>query len=239
MNVAKTTDLVKKDFFTSLDFWDKLGREDQHTIERETRGLHAAQAGAMQSRIAIGEHLTNLQSVLEGKGLFVKYLNSLNFTYRTAYRYIGAYKVVKEQIPDYALRLAAARGVDLVGYSEREPFGRYTESIKQLPPPADADKVPAWLDQIEERRKKQPKGTGGHRRRSASPEALLKEAYRSVTAAFKRLPGGKGRVVWGKRLIGMLLVEFHLPANSAEPEAVPEGFKAQVGRPKKQTMSAA
>lgn len=226
----KNGHLVPKDFFQALPFWGELEREEQTTVKTETEHLAAAHAGQVTLRIEMGEHLTNLQGVLEPKRLFQKYLASLKFTPRTAYRYIGAYKAVKERVPDYALRLAAARGIDLVGYQESRPFGPYTEPIAQLPPPKDPDKVGEWLDRLEEKKKALPRKSSG---RSPSPDASLKQAYRSVTAAFKRLPSGKGRVAWSKRLLGLLMTEFGLPAQTIEPEAVPEGFQAVVGRPRK------
>jgi hypothetical protein len=179
----------------------------------------------------MGEHLQNLQMVLEGKGLFVKYLETLHFSYRTAYRYIEAYKAVKDQVPETVLQLAAARGMDLVGYQADRPFGPYTEAIKALPPPAEAEKVPEWLDGLEEKRKELPKRARNHK--PAPAEASLRMAFASVYSRFKSLPNGKGRVAWSKRLIGLLMAEFGLPAQHFEPEAVPDGFRPKVGRPKR------
>lgn len=223
-------ELVQKDFFTSLPFWDKLERAEQSTVQKETIGLAEAHAGQVMSRMRMGEHLTNLQAVLDGKGLFVRYLKSLNFSYRTAYRYMEAYKAVKDRVPDSALRLAAARGMDLVGYEAGRPFGAYTEPIKLLPPPAEESQVPQWLDAIESKRSELPRVV---KHRTANPETALKTAYRSVTGRFKGLPNGKGRVTLIKRLIGYIMADFGLPAQTLEPEAVPEGFRAQVGRPRK------
>jgi hypothetical protein len=127
------------------------------------------------------------------------------------------------------LRLAAARGIDLVGYQGSRPFGPYTEPIAQLPPPKDPEKVPAWLDQIEEKKQSLPKKVT---HRSVSSEASLKMAFRSVTRAYKRLPTGKGRVAWGKKLLGLLMTEFGLPGQAVEPEAIPDDFRAVVGYPK-------
>jgi hypothetical protein len=223
-------ELVTKDFFTALPFWDKLENVERKTVERETKELAAAHADQVVSRARMGEHLMNLQLVLEGKGLFVKYLETLHFSYRTAYRYIEAYKAVKGQLPDIALQMAAARGMDLVGYQADRPFGPYTEPVKALPPPADTDKIPEWLDQIEEKRKEMPKRA--RRAKAAPPEASLRMAFASVYRRFKALPAGKGRVVWSKRLIGLLMAEMGLPGQHFEPEAVPEGFRPKVGRPK-------
>ena len=178
----------------------------------------------------MGEHLQNLQTVLEGKGLFVKYLETLHFSYRTAYRYIEAYKAVKGQMPDTVLQLAAARGMDLVGYQADRPFGPYTEAVKALPPPAETEKVPEWLDALEEKRKALPRKA--RHARSVPSETSLRMAFASVYRRFKGVPAGKGRVAWSKRLIGLLMAEMGLPGQHFEPEAVPEGFRPKVGRPK-------
>lgn len=232
--MSKTEQLVTKDFFTGLPFWGDLERTEQSTVEKETRGLAAAHAGQVVSRIAIGEHLTNLQAVLDGKKLFRPYLETLNFSYRTAYRYMEAYRAVKDRLPEYALRLAAARGMDLVSFGPGgvvRPFGAYTEAIKKLPPPADPQDVPEWLNKVEEARKAVPKG-GTRHKRTVAPDGALKGAFRAVTSQYKRLPGGKTRNQWAVKLLGILMAEFGLPAQTVQPEAVPEGFRAVLGRPK-------
>jgi hypothetical protein len=228
-------ELVTRDFFTALPFWDKLEKPEQRTVKAETEGLAEAHAGQVVSRMRMGEHLQNLQTVLEGKGLFVKYLDTLHFSYRTAYRYIEAYKAVKDQVPENVLQLAAARGMDLVGYQADRPFGPYTEAIKALPPPAEADKVPEWLDGLEEKRKELPRRARNHK--PASGEIALKTTYRSVYSRFKSLPAGKGRVTLIKRLIGFIMADFGVPSQTMEPEAPPEDFRAKVGRPKKKQVA--
>lgn len=229
-------ELVTKDFFTALPFWDKLEKTEQKTVKAETEELAQAHADQVVSRSRMGEHLMNLQAVLEGKGLFVKYLETLHFSYRTAYRYIEAYKAVKGQLPEMALQLAAARGMDLVGYQAERPFGPYTEAVKALPAPKKAEAVPEWLDALEEKRKALPKRTRAPR--SVPAETSLKMAFASVYRRFKSIGAGKGRVIWSKRLIGLLMAEMGLPAQHMEPEAVPEGFRPKVGRPKRKTSPA-
>jgi hypothetical protein len=221
--------LVTSDFYSALPFWGKLERDEQSTVKKETEALAAAHAGQVAHRVEMGEHLTNLQAVLDGKNLFLAYLKSLNFSYRTAYRYIEAYKAVKAQLPDYALRLAAARGIDLVGYAGDRPFGPYTDPIKKLPPPKEVEAVPEWLDRIEEARKAAPRPRA---KGTASPQNTLKRAFRAVSTHYNRMPSGKARTQWAVKLLGILMAEFGLPAQTLQPEAVPEGFRAVLGRPK-------
>jgi hypothetical protein len=227
---------VTKDFFTALPFWDKLEKMEQRTVKAETEGLAEAHAGQVVSRMRMGEHLQNLQMVLEGKGLFVKYLETLHFSYRTAYRYIEAYKAVKDQVPETSSSWRL-QGVWI--WSDTRRTGRsgpIRRPSRPLPPPAEAEKVPEWLDGLEEKRKELPKRARNHK--PAPAEASLRMAFASVYSRFKSLPNGKGRVAWSKRLIGLLMAEFGLPAQHFEPEAVPEGFRPKVGRPKRKVVAA-
>lgn len=221
--------LMKHDFFTALPFWDKLDREEQSTVEQETKGLAQAHAAQVVMRTKMGEHLANLQKVLEGKGLFVRYLTSLKFTYRTAYRYIEAYKAVKERLPDFALEAAAARGIDLVGYQGNKPFGPYTEAVKRLPPPKQPAHVAKWLDSLEEERRKH---RSSPRHRKVDGQRAMRSLFRQASAVYKKLDGTKQRQKWAVQLIGILMGEFGLPAQTIQPEAPPDGFRAVLGRPK-------
>jgi hypothetical protein len=229
-------ELVTKDFFTALPFWDRLEKVEQRTVKAETEGLAEANAGQVVSRMRMGEHLQNLQLVLEGKGLFVKYLETLHFSYRTAYRYIEAYKAVKDQVPETVLQLAAARGMDLVGYQADRPFGPYTEPIKLLPPPAESEKVPDWLDAIEEKRKELPRKT--RRPPHTTADVAVRRIFASAYRGFKAVPNGKAKVTAGLKLIGLLMAELGIPAQRVEPEAVPDGFRPKVGRPKRKVVAA-
>lgn len=229
-----TTSLMNKDFFSTLPFWGALERTEQQTVERETKALAEAHAGQVALRTQMGQHLLNLQAVLEPRRQFRPYLNSLHISYRTAYRWMQATKAAKELIPEHVLMAAAARGFDLVGYSAKDPLGPYSESVRRLPPPKNPDKVPAWLEQIEESRKATGhKARGAHSgRRDVAPERRLRAAFRSVDNQWKKMPNGKARTQWGLKLIGVLMGEFGIPAQRIEPEAVPDGFRAVVGRPR-------
>lgn len=231
--MSKDNDLVPDHFFASLPFWNELERAEQHGVKLETKEFLKARIGVDISRFKMAEALFNLQKLLEGKGLFVKYVESdaLRFSYRTAYRYIEVYKKAVNRLSAATLRRAAAKGMELIGYQAERPFGDYTESIKLLPPPSDESKVDDWLDELEEKRKSLPRRA----KRTVAPEASLKIAFASVYRRFKGLPTGKTRVAWSQRLIGLLMAEMGLPAQRFEPEAVPEGFRPKVGRPKKPT----
>lgn len=227
-------DLVTKDFFTGLPFWERLEKHEQQTVQHETKELARALANEGMSRLETGKHLKALQEALKRTGDFVAFCNTLHFSYRTAYRRIERYEWAEENLSPRVLELAGARGMDIVGYQTDRPYGAYTEPIKQLPPPKDPEKAPEWLDAIEAKRKELPRKRAY---RSVSPDISLRMAFAACYRRFKSVPAGKGRVAWSKRLIGLLMAEMGLPGQHFEPEAVPEGFRPKVGRPKKRNVT--
>lgn len=229
-------EIVGKDFFTSLPFWGELGKTEQKTLERETAGLTESLSEGIKLRTRMCQHLARIQETLKAKGRFLQFLQSLNVEYRTQYRHLEAYREVQKALPEPVLDMAAERGMDLVGYTAARPFGDYTEIIKEIPPPKDAAHAAQWLEKLEAKRRETPRGNK-RRRRDRSGEEALKRAFRNAVAAYNALPPGKTRLTWAKRLVNFLMLEFHLPAGSVQPEAVPEGVRAVVGRPRKETAA--
>ena len=118
---------------------------------------HVAEFG--KSALGIGQILTEINALLEPRGMFTQYLNRLPWlSPRTAYRYMGAYKRSKELLPPAVVEKALVSGIHLFSYNDETPFGRYTEAMKHLPAPptreADAD---MWLVRLQtEARKYHP-----------------------------------------------------------------------------------
>lgn len=222
--------LRDKDFFTEQPFWDALSREEQGIVRSETKELSDMLGRAAQLRIEMGGALTKLQAVLEPRREFKKYLRTLRVSERTAYRLIGVHKVVRQKLSDHVIRLLAARGMDVAGYSVKNPFGAYSEALKRLPPPSDEALLPDWADKLEEEKKKHPVKRS---KKPQEPDYPLKTAYQKCSNQFKPVPAGKHRTNLALRLIGMLMWEFGLPAQTVRPEAPPEDFKPRgPGRPK-------
>lgn len=233
--MSKTLQLVKRDFFTALPFWTDLNAAERQAVESHTRALAVAMAGQAQTRLEMGEHLMGIRAVLEKKRCFRKYVvENLRFGWRTAYRYMRGYQTTRDRVPDYALRLAAARGIDLVGIHPERPFGSYTEAVKRLPVPKAEAAVPEWLEKLEAARRAQnaKKGPSGS---SRAPEARMIRVYRYTTGQYGRVKEGGTSSAhrWGLKLLGVLLTEFGLPAQRIEPVDIPDGFKAVLGRPRK------
>lgn len=236
-------ELVPKDFLVGLPFWADLARDEQTAVERETKGLAAEMANQVMSRFRTGEHLLSLQAVLQGR--FRAYLGGLRFSYRTAYRYMELVKMIRNGgaggngslgISETVVRIAAARGVDLVGHTPARPFGPYTEPIKKLgPPPKDEAGVPKWVEAVEAERQSLPRK--GRRAVAVGPEARMIRAFREASGQWGQVGAGR-RGAWAVKLVGILMAEFGLPRGSVAPEAVPEGFRAVLGRPKREVGAA-
>lgn len=246
----EATHLVPEAMFSSLPWWDKLNVEEQTTVQ--TEGMSLAQALLVNgaSRLAVGEHLTNLQGTLEPHNLFGRFLKSFHFSKRSAYRFINGFKNAKARLPEPVLKAAMARGINLLGENDQKPLGVYTEAVKRLPPPSnpDAQQANAWLDSLEGVRKTVRQETSDAVGTESfvmpepnDPQTAMKECYRFVSGRFKHLPSApKVRANWMRGLIGMLITELGVSgAQQFQPQAVPEDFRIQRGRPKTSAVGAA
>lgn len=224
-------ELAQKDFFTGLPFWNGLEKDEQTVVERETLGLMEEMKGQVTSRLKMGAHLLTLRDVLKSK--FRPYIiDNLNFHWRTGYRYMQLAEFFRNGggVSEPVVELAAAKGVDLVGFTVARPFGPYTEAVKKLgPAPKDPAKAGVWIEAVEAERQASPRK--GRRKAPAPPEARMVRAFRAAVAEYKGV-GGSGKSRWAVKLVGILMAEFGLPKGSVAPEAVPEGYRAVLGRPK-------
>ena len=241
------SNLITKEFVgEQLDFWGKLGAEEQRTVLTETVGVVAEINRGVAAKIAVGRHLQAVKKVLasprEGEGQWLKYCNNLlPFSYRTAERYIEAFERVEGVLPAPVLEAAIARGVDLLASNAdpKRPFGAYTEAVKQLPPPKDPTPKQAveWVERVQEVAKNTPRLRHNARRRVGARELEVR-AFQEFWRAYNGLPAGKTRAAWAVRLIAKLMTVAGLPAQRVEPEAIPDGYRPEpVGRPKKAVQS--
>lgn len=241
--------LVPAAMFSSMPGWDKLNADEQTVVQ--TEGVALAQALLVNgaSRLAIGEHLTNLQGTLEPHNLFGRFLRSFKFSKRTAYRFISGFKNAKARLPEPILKAAMARGINLLGDNDQKPLGIYTEAAKRLPPPQNPDptQVNAWLDSVEQVRKDVKQEAADAEGTDAfvmpeptDPATAMKECFRFVSNRYKQLPTTpKVRANWMRGLIGILLAEFGVSSmQQFQPQAVPEDFRVVRGRPKENKVAA-
>lgn len=233
--------LVPIESLTALSGWEKLPASEQKAVEKETQALAYSMLEVGYSRLAVGEHLTNLQTILEPKRMFSKFLKIHRFNRSTAYIHIAAYKNAKSTLPPAVLKVAMARGFKMLGDSEDRPLGVYTEAVKALPPPKteDVTKIERWLIEVEERRMK-IRPVSGHMVVSVDSDTLKKECFRFFESRYKKLPQNhKTRMRWTEDLIGMMLSLLGVGgAKSFGPTAVPEGFRAVRGRPPLEQVAA-
>lgn len=223
----------------------KLSEDEKTAVVNETHLLAKALLDYGKSRLAVGEHLAKLQSLLEPHNLFGRFLKNFHFSKRTAYRYIAGFNNARAKLPEVVLKAAMARGVNIVGDTEMKPLGVYTDAVAKLPPPQSATEEQAntWLNQIEQVRKEtRASGEAGLFAVPVpqDPQTLLKECYRFVSLRYKRLPNNsRTRATWVRSLVGMLLADLGVSGEQTfAPHAAPEEFKAQRGRPSPQVATA-
>ena len=230
--------LVPAEAFATLQGWDKLNEDEQNTVITEGHNLAVALLAHGNSRIAIGEHLSKLRSVLEPHNMFTRFLKNFHFSKRTAYRYISGFENAKARLPEVVLKAAMARGVNIIGESEVKPLGIYTDAVKKLPPPQhpSVEQANTWLTQVEQVRKdvKQQASVGFTMPEPMDVQMALKESFRFISTRYKRLPNNsKVRGAFVRTLVGMILTELGVSGpQTFSPTAVPEDFRAQRGRPR-------
>lgn len=236
--------------FASMKGWEKLNPQEQTVVQSEGQMLAQALIVNGASRLSIGEHLTKLQGVLEPHNLFVKFLRNFHFSRRSAYRRINEFKNASKSLPEMVVKVAAARGMAIAGDSETAPLGIYTEAVRKLPPPTtpDIEQAGVWLDQVEKVRKdsRSSAATAGVGVNFNMPEPLdpntaLKECVAFVKNRYSKLPNtARVKSKWLSTLQGMLLGLSGIgSAQTIEPQAIPEGFLPQRGRPRPGVQSAA
>jgi len=241
---SEVTLLVPPEAFSTLAWWEKLNKEEQNVVVNEGRKLARAMLAHGQSRLAIGEHLSKLQSVLEPHNIFGRFLKNFHFSKRTAYRYIKGFQNAQAMLPAPILKAAMAKGVNIIGDTDFKPLGIYTDAVKKLPVPKDAteEQATTYLTQLENVRKElKPTGAAFVMPEPQDPTTLLKECYRFVSLRYKRLPTNhKTRASWVRNLVGMILSELGVSGSQTyAPQAVPEEFKALRGRPSQQVAASA
>lgn len=235
--------LVPAAMFSSMNGWDKLNDAEKATVTSEGHALAQAMLIVGAGRLAIGEHLTNLQGTLEPHNLFGRFLKKFNFSKRTAYRAISGFKNAKAQLPEPILKAAMARGINLLGENDQKPLGVFTDAVRKLPPPSNPDAMQAntWLDQVEQVRKDSRQEASDAAGTDAfvmpeptDPQTSMKECFRFVSGRFKHLPTTpRVRANWVRGLIGMLMTELGVAnAGAIQPQAIPEDFRVQRGRPR-------
>lgn len=213
------TQSVSTSILASFEGWADIPIPDQRTIETEYISLYDSLKSLSLARLAVGEHLSNIRSILEPKRMFNKFLDSQTSLSRaTAYRYIDLYIATSSRLPKPVLEVVMAKGVDKINLAR----------LESSPPPRTTNviKIAEWVDSIQS---PLPRSD----RSSDSPESLKRDCYNYLHSRISRLPS-RSRLVWLKSLVGMLLSTLNFTdPQTIDPFPAPEGFLAVRGRPKK------
>lgn len=225
------TDLARIDDLARLA---ELSEEEQATIRREGKALARAMVNYGFSKLEIGKRLINLRTVLEPHGLFVRLLQTLHFTPRTAYRYMYGFQNASKILPEAVLEEAMARGYRMIGESPNTPVGVYTEAVKQLPPPKNPSPEAArkYLDSVERLRRQHART--GRQKPVEDPEYVIDECFRSFDSRLKRIAEDeKTRTEFLRVLVGMQMFAAGVSKPMTfKPVEVPESLRVRPGRPR-------
>jgi hypothetical protein len=223
-------DLLPREFLTTTDWWGDLSPSEQRTVLIETQAINQERVTIGMSRLAIGEHLAKVRSILKPKRIYGRYLRSqFRLSTASADRWIQIYEETKDDVPEIVLRTAIAKGYDVID----------TEMVKRIPPPKthDRHKIVQYLEKLDEaRREEQRASLADH---EYDYETLMREALNFAGLRYSRLPEDmRTRHRWRKQFISMFLAETGATEEiSFAPLPVPESLRVIHGRPR--TISAA
>lgn len=232
----KSTEITLMNLDVVIEHLGDLDAKEKAALQREARGLEIDALNFGRARMSMGERLMKIQDILKPKGIFVRFLDELGFDRKTAYNLMNGFENAKAHLPELVLLTAASRGLDMMGPDKERPLGRYSEAVKQLPPPKTQDpaKVNVWLDKVVEFRKEHYL-----QERTFSPSAVEQECFRFVEGRVKRLRGHKAKAAFLEAHVGMLMTSLGISnRQSFTPEAIPEGMRAKRGRPRKEQEAA-
>lgn len=233
----KSTEITLMNLDVVIERLGDLDAKEKTWIEKETRGLETDAMNFGRARMAVGERLGRIRDMLKPKGVWIRYLDEIGFDRKTADNLVNGFLNAKESgLPDLVLRIASARGLDMMGTDKDRPLGRYSEAVKQLPPPKTQDpaKVNVWLDKVVEFRKE-----NYLKERSSNPSLNGQEMFRFVEGRLKRIRSHKAKAAVFEEHVGMLMTSLGISnRQSFSPIAIPEGMRAKRGRPRKEQEAA-
>lgn len=203
-------------------------------VQGHTKELQAAMTAFGTNALRIGEILTKLENLLKHRGLFVAYLNELpGFTQSSAYRFINAYNVAKEQYNPHVLEYVLSSGIKMIGNKDK-PYGVYQDVVKKLPAPRQTgdeskDKVAAqkWVNQVEAKYREGRKRGGGVKEVNAN--TLQREAWSAVIKRYYKVPDKK-QLQWIRGLFSYILADIQFAEDMhVEPKAPPVEWTQKTG----------
>lgn len=202
-----------------IEGWMELEKSEQDIIRAETVSLDKALVEAGRARLAVGEHLFNVQEILKPKRMFNKYLIALNWTSRaSAYRFIDLYLAAKNILPAPVMEQAMLRGTERINLKR----------IEETPPPTTTNIVAIneYLDTITSATPQEP---------TTDANVLKKEVFNFFDTRFSRLPAaGRSRTAFALSVAGMILTRAGFTAaQTVAPVPIPVSYRGTIGRPRK------
>lgn len=112
---------------------EKLNAEDRRTIVGFYHRIDQKLEKFGKAALEVGEELLAAREWLKPRGLWMAFLKRLpGMSPKTADRFINRSQMARKKLPEAVLAVAQAAGINLAGESEKEPFGRYTRTVKRL-----------------------------------------------------------------------------------------------------------
>src|ERR1700674_490979 len=113
--VKKEDDAVE----TVSDILSKMNAEERRTVKRE----HLALSMPETSELSTGKRIVQVRTILEKYGIFWRFLKTLPFTERTAYRRIKSYERAAQMWPEEVVNAAIERRLRIIGWTAETPMG--------------------------------------------------------------------------------------------------------------------
>jgi hypothetical protein len=204
--------------------WSELSSKERQQLDRLFKVLSAPET----SELATGKSLLEARALTEPSGNFLRFLETLPFTVRTAYRRIRMYEKARDMWPLEIVDRAIQRRIPMIGVTADKPMGAYED----LEPPAIEDddidldhplgpvegkplgeRIEDFLIQAELQVRLVKRAT-----KSRNPRDLLKKCFRAVEQSARHL-SAEERADFLNDLVGLEMTL--LTGTSATKEFIP------------------
>jgi hypothetical protein len=225
--VVKKAEVIETESVKVEDMagWEKLSPSEKKVVRAETEAADQAFLAHNQTRIATGQHLARIQSVLEPKRLFLAFLEGFcrkhDISQRTGYRYIDDFKAVAERVPEQVLNDAVKNGVELAGRAAKK-------ALSTAPPvsaSATRKESEEWLETVAQKRKEARVDAANQ---TMTPKESILAIVKVYNSQFKQLGTDRTKRRFLEETVGALMTITGLgSATTFYPVAVPEGWNTE------------
>lgn len=135
---AAAVEKIPTEKLTHLSYWERLDPKQQQKLSLTVGELSSELVVQWKSVLRAGKLVNDLYELANPHGAFLRTLKFLwgdYFSSGTAYRYRNVYLATRDQLPEQVIDVAIASGVNLVTADPNNPFGKYADLVKKLPPP--------------------------------------------------------------------------------------------------------